>query len=77
MAMSKTGSAKIVSLPPKPAKDSTIKQVDANTKQVRKAIQAKHKLESEKERLKAALKRNAAARKEFSRSKAKAKSRRK
>lgn len=74
MAVKKSGSA--ISLPPKPAKSATVKQIDANTRAVRKAIQKKSKAAVEKERVKAALKRNAEARRDFARSKKKSKSRR-
>ena len=70
MPAKKTGTA--ISLPPKPTANATAKQIDANTKAVRKAIAKKNKLASEKERAKAAMKRNIEARKEFSRSKARA-----
>lgn len=73
MAVRKAGSL----LPPRPAKGATSKQIDANTRQVRKAIQKKNKELAEKERVKNALKRNNEARREFARSKSKTKQRKK
>ena len=65
MAMRKTGTA--VSLPPVPKAGATAKQINANTKQVRKAIAKKDKLAREAASAKEALKRNKEARREFSR----------
>lgn len=73
MAMKKTGTT--ISLPPMPKAGATAKQINANTKQVRKAIQKKDKIAREKAAAKEALKRNKEARKEFGRSKGKAKTR--
>ncbi|GEM_PF-1589248 len=75
MAMRKTGTA--ISLPPMPKAGATAKQINANTMQVRKAISKKEKLAREKAAAQEALKRNIEARKEFSRSKSKAKTRKK
>lgn len=75
MAMRKTGSA--ISLPPMPKAGASAKVINANTKAVRKAISKKEKLAREREAAKEALKRNIAARKEFNRSKSKAKTRKK
>lgn len=68
MAEKKTGAA--ITLPPMPNAGASAAAINANTKQVRKAIAKKNKVEREKAAAAAALKRNKAARKEFSRTKA-------
>lgn len=75
MAMRKSGST--VQLPPMPKAGATAKQINANTKQVRRAISKKEKEIRAKQAAKEALKKNKEARREFSRSRAKAKSRKK
>lgn len=65
MAEKKTGTA--ITLPPMPKAGASAAAINANTKQVRKAIAKKNKVAREKAAAAAALKRNKAARKEFSR----------
>lgn len=72
MEMKKSGSA--ITLPPVPKAGATAKQINANTKQVRKAISKKEKEARAKAAAKEALKKNKEARREFSRSSRKAKS---
>ena len=72
MAKIKTGLK--TQLPAMPKKGATKKQIDANTKQVRKAISKKEKEIREREAAKAALKKNREVRREFSKVKAKASS---
>ena len=67
MAEKKTGAA--ITLPPMPKAGASAAAINANTKQVRKAIAKKNKVAREKAAAAAALKRNKAARKEFSRTK--------
>lgn len=69
MAEIKTGSAKVITLPEMPKAGATAAQINANTRQVRKAIAKKNKIAREKAAAAAALKRNKAARKEFARTK--------
>ena len=69
MAETKTGSAKVITLPPMPAAGASAAAINANTKQVRKAIAKKNKIAREKAAAVAALKRNKAARAEFARAK--------
>lgn len=70
MAKMKTGtSAASITLPAAPKACATAAQINANTKQVRKAIAKKNKVAREKAAAAAALKRNKAARREFSRTK--------
>ena len=70
MAKTKTGtSAASIVLPAAPKAGATAAQINANTKQVRKAIAKKNKVAREKAAAAAALKRNKAARKEFARTK--------
>ena len=68
MEEKKTGKA--ITLPPMPKAGASVAAINANTKQVRKAIAKKNKVAREKAAAAAALKRNKAARKEFSRTKA-------
>ena len=69
MAKTKTGTSAGIVLPAAPKAGATAAQINANTKQVRKAIAKKNKVAREKAAAAAALKRNKAARKEFSRTK--------
>ena len=75
MAMRKSGSS--VTIPPMPKAGATAKQINANTKQVRKAISKKEKEARARAAAKEALKKNKEARREFSRKSSKAKSRKK
>lgn len=67
MAKIKTGVGAV--LPSAPKAGATAAQINANTRAVRKAIAKKNKIAREKAAAAAALKRNRAARKEFSRTK--------
>jgi hypothetical protein len=60
-----------------PKAGATAKQINANTKQVRKAISRKEKEARAKAAAKEALKKNQEARREFNRSSRKTKSRKK
>lgn len=64
MAKSKTGTSAIT-LPPAPKAGASAAAINANTKQVRKAIAKKNKAAREKAAAAAALKRNKEARREF------------
>ena len=75
MAMRKSGST--VQLPPMPKAGATAKQINANTKQVRKAISKKEKEIRARAAAKEALKKNKEVRREFSKVKAAASSRKK
>lgn len=55
-----------VALPDKPKASDSLASIEANTRAVRRATSKKKALASEAERIKKALKRNAEARKEFS-----------
>ena len=73
MAMKKAGAM----LPPAPQAGATAKQIEANTRQVRKAIAKKNKELSELQKRKVALAKNKEARKEFARTKTKTTTRKK
>ena len=75
--MAKIKSGLKTQLPPMPKAGATAKQINANTKQVRRAISKKEKEIRARAAAKEALKKNKEARREFSRSRAKAKSRKK
>lgn len=64
-------------LPPMPKAGATAKQINANTKQVRKAISKKEKEIRARAAAKEALKKNKEVRREFSKVKAAASSRKK
>lgn len=66
MAETKSGkSASVITLPAAPKAGASAAQINANTRQVRKAIAKKNKIAREKAAAAAALKRNKVARKEF------------
>lgn len=69
MAKAKTGTTSAITLPPAPKAGASAAAINANTKQVRKAIAKKNKVAREKAAAAAALKRNKAARREFSKTK--------
>lgn len=69
MAKAKTGTTSAITLPTAPKAGASAAAINANTKQVRKAIAKKNKVAREKAAAAAALKRNKAARREFSKTK--------
>lgn len=75
--MAKIKSGLKTQLPPMPKAGATAKQINANTKQVRTAISKKQKEIRAREAAKAALKKNKEVRREFSKVKAAASSRKK
>lgn len=75
--MAKIKSGLKTQLPPMPKTGATAKQINANTKQVRAAISKKQKEIRAREAAKAALKKNKEVRREFSKVKAAASSRKK